>query len=135
LLCTDGFWENVFEVEMELDLAKSRGPSDWLSHMQNRLQERVGISHDNYTAVAILADSASAAWVPVPERGGVTKTPASADDKLPFFLRLMVFLLVPALLLLLIMHLASDNWMHPPREHFWQKQSVSWHHRSHAHDG
>jgi serine/threonine protein phosphatase PrpC len=53
LLCSDGFWENVLEIEMELDFAKSHSPLEWFSFMEGRLRERADAGHDNYTAVAI----------------------------------------------------------------------------------
>jgi PPM family protein phosphatase len=54
LLCTDGFWEYVFEPEMEADLKTAVDPADWLSRMENRLLSRVETNHDNYTALAVL---------------------------------------------------------------------------------
>jgi serine/threonine protein phosphatase PrpC len=57
VLCTDGFWEHVVEVEMELDFAKSRLPSEWLALMEGRLRERVEGRYDNYTALAIQEDT------------------------------------------------------------------------------
>jgi serine/threonine protein phosphatase PrpC len=54
LLCSDGFWENVYEAEMELDYADSNQPEDWLLRMERRLQERVTGSHDNYTAIVAM---------------------------------------------------------------------------------
>lgn len=53
LLCTDGFWENVWEKEMEEDLSKSNTPEKWLNLMQDRLQKRVKSNHDNYSAIAV----------------------------------------------------------------------------------
>lgn len=51
LLCSDGFWEYVYEMEMESDLLKSESAADWLRHMVKRLLLRSGNSGDNYTAV------------------------------------------------------------------------------------
>ena len=51
LLCSDGFWEYVYEIEMEADLLKSASAADWLRHMVKRLLLRSGNSGDNYTAV------------------------------------------------------------------------------------
>ena len=51
LLCTDGFWEYVSEVEMELDLVKSDTPRDWCEFMCRRLLRRVTDNNDNFTAV------------------------------------------------------------------------------------
>jgi PPM family protein phosphatase len=67
LLCTDGFWENISEAEMEVDLAKADSPRDWLAKMETRLLERTTEDSDNYTAVAVFFDSESAAVAPVPE--------------------------------------------------------------------
>ncbi|HEV2381662.1 MAG TPA: protein phosphatase 2C domain-containing protein [Terriglobia bacterium] len=57
LLCTDGFWENVSESEMEIDLAKADSPGDWLGKMETRLMERITADSDNYTATAVFVDS------------------------------------------------------------------------------
>jgi hypothetical protein len=67
LLCTDGFWENVSEGEMEIDLAKAENPRDWLGKMETRLLERITNESDNYTALAVFFDSESAARAPVPK--------------------------------------------------------------------
>jgi PPM family protein phosphatase len=64
LLCTDGFWENVSEAEMEIDLAKADRPRDWLGKMETRLLERTTEDSDNYTAIAIFFDSESAPEAP-----------------------------------------------------------------------
>lgn len=53
LLCTDGFWEYIWETEMELDLAKSSSPGDWLQNMMYRLARRVPQDHDNFSAAAV----------------------------------------------------------------------------------
>lgn len=53
VLCTDGFWENVTEPEMEVDFAKGGGTKEWLACMEGRLLERANENSDNYTAIAI----------------------------------------------------------------------------------
>lgn len=53
LLCTDGFWEYVYEYEMEIDYFKSRTPEEWLRKMETRLLARASKNNDNYTAIAI----------------------------------------------------------------------------------
>ena len=55
LLCTDGFWEYVYETEMEADLAIAASPDEWLELMTKRLVQRVNGKHDNYTAIAVFA--------------------------------------------------------------------------------
>lgn len=53
LLCTDGFWEYVTEVEMAVDLVKSVNPMEWLERMELRLVAKAEAGHDNYTALAV----------------------------------------------------------------------------------
>lgn len=51
LLCTDGFWEYVLELEMEVDLVKSENPKMWLEFLVSRLLARAPADHDNFTAM------------------------------------------------------------------------------------
>jgi len=53
LLASDGFWEYVYETEMEVEFAKSSNPEDWLKRMERRLKERARGDHDNYSAIAV----------------------------------------------------------------------------------
>lgn len=53
LLCTDGFWEYVYEEEMEKLLAETDSPTDWLERMHEILAQRADGENDNNTAVAI----------------------------------------------------------------------------------
>ena len=55
LLCSDGFWEYVYETEMEIDLLKSISPKQWLEYMVNRLLLRVTNNNDNFTALCCFA--------------------------------------------------------------------------------
>ena len=52
LLCSDGFWEYVFETEMELDLIKSASPKEWVEYMVKRLLLRPAPERDNFTVLA-----------------------------------------------------------------------------------
>lgn len=52
LLCSDGFWEYVFETEMELDLIKSESPKEWVEYMVKRLLLRPAAQRDNFTVLA-----------------------------------------------------------------------------------
>ena len=51
LLCTDGFWELIWEREMEIDLLKAFTPQVWLETMIARILPRLNRSSDNFTAV------------------------------------------------------------------------------------
>lgn len=53
LLCSDGFWEYIYETEMEIDLLKSADPKQWIEHMVRRLLLRVTGNNDNFTAVGV----------------------------------------------------------------------------------
>ncbi|MBF0555261.1 MAG: serine/threonine-protein phosphatase [Nitrospirae bacterium] len=55
LLCSDGFWEYINEIEMVVDLVKSASPKDWLEHMQDRILSRAASDNDNYSAIAVWA--------------------------------------------------------------------------------
>ena len=53
LLCTDGFWEYVFEAEMAEDLQQASSAAQWLKAMELRLLARAPERNDNYSAIAI----------------------------------------------------------------------------------
>lgn len=54
LLCTDGFWEYVYESEMEQALQASVNPKDWVHRMEKILKTRVPSDNDNFTAAALI---------------------------------------------------------------------------------
>jgi serine/threonine protein phosphatase PrpC len=53
LLCTDGFWEALDAVAMEVDYAGAEDASEWIERMEARLRRGARPVHDNYTATAI----------------------------------------------------------------------------------
>ena len=53
LLCTDGFWEFVYEKEMQKLLRKAKEPECWLREMEKLLRTRIPEDTDNYTAAAV----------------------------------------------------------------------------------
>ena len=57
LLCTDGFWEYATETMMLIDLAKAATPDQWLQYMGQRIERNAPGDHDNYSAVAVFAES------------------------------------------------------------------------------
>ena len=57
ILCTDGFWEYVFEEEMEAILASSANPQEALDKMETLLLGRISKFNDNYTAIVAMVVS------------------------------------------------------------------------------
>ena len=53
LLCTDGFWEYVYEEEMEAMLQRASSPEQWLKDMETLLRTRTPDENDNFTAAAV----------------------------------------------------------------------------------
>lgn len=53
LLCTDGFWEYVYEEEMESLLHQAADPQQWLNRMEELLRKRAPAENDNFTAAAV----------------------------------------------------------------------------------
>lgn len=54
LMCTDGFWENIEEKDMEKCLKKAKSPQEWLDLMNEIVKTNgQGTNMDNYTAMAV----------------------------------------------------------------------------------
>lgn len=51
LLCSDGFWEYVYEKDMEKILSASGSPKEALVQMEERLVKRADNDNDNYSAL------------------------------------------------------------------------------------
>ncbi len=47
LICTDGFWENIHELQIEKTLKKSKSAEDWLARMTSIVEKN--IKHRKYT--------------------------------------------------------------------------------------
>ena len=60
LLCSDGFWEYVYESEMTRTLQSAVSAEDWIGQMRRILSQRIPSDNDNNTAAAI--------WLQIPER-------------------------------------------------------------------
>lgn len=58
IMCSDGFWEYVYEEEMEQDLATSATAEEALGKMEQRLLARIGKYNDNFSAIVakVVAD-------------------------------------------------------------------------------
>lgn len=53
VLCTDGFWEYVYEDDIEKSFAKTKSPKEWLEKMLESLHENEKENNDNYSAIAV----------------------------------------------------------------------------------
>ena len=54
LICSDGFWGNVYEQEMCDALAQAQAPLEWIEKMLEKRRQRTKDDNDNNTAVAIM---------------------------------------------------------------------------------
>lgn len=54
LLCSDGFWELIWEREMLEALREAADAETWLSRMRALVESRMGRNADNSTAVALI---------------------------------------------------------------------------------
>ena len=52
-VCTDGFWEYVYEDDIEKSFAKTKSPKEWLEKMLESLHENEKENNDNYSAIAV----------------------------------------------------------------------------------
>lgn len=78
LLCSDGFWEYVYETEMEADLLKSESSEVWLKHMLKRHILRAENKGDNYTAICgMIHLDGSETYIPPAAEGKTTEAKTS----------------------------------------------------------
>ncbi len=56
LLCSDGFWEYLSDLEIWADLQKSATPQDWINYLRCRGEMRKSGAIDNNTAVALFVN-------------------------------------------------------------------------------
>lgn len=56
LLCSDGFWEYVYNEEMQADLLKSETPGEWIRLMLLRHIRRTPPGNDNFSAIAVFVE-------------------------------------------------------------------------------
>lgn len=54
LLCTDGWWENIPDEEMEKTLSESKNARDWLERMLEIRNKNADDDSDNFTAAAVM---------------------------------------------------------------------------------
>ena len=56
LLCSDGFWEFVYNEEIQADLLKAETPKQWVQLMLLRHIRRTPPGNDNFSVIAVFAD-------------------------------------------------------------------------------
>ncbi len=106
LVCTDGFWENVHEREMETDLQKSHSSAEWIRLMLKRHLIKARDAGDNYSVICgIFTDKPQAS--PKPERKKRSRLPK-------LLISLGIAAAALAGLILALAYLSSDN--KPPSE-------------------
>lgn len=59
LICTDGFWENIHERQVEKTLKRSKTAQEWLDKMvkiveKNRKQKKYTTKKDDYSAITVM---------------------------------------------------------------------------------
>ncbi len=75
VICSDGFWEYVYETEMEIDLLKSDSARQWAEYMLRRHLKRSRCEGDNFSVICGIIHSEKA-----PEEDSV-KNEAPAERK------------------------------------------------------
>jgi PPM family protein phosphatase len=86
LLCTDGFWEKITEIEMEVDFTKSEASGEWLAWMTDRVMDHVTEDSDNYTAIMVAFNAQLAAHADSllkQSRGAEPRSKAAKESQLP----------------------------------------------------
>lgn len=81
LVCTDGFWEYVYENEMESTLASLDGAHDVLSRLEELLFSRAPEENDNYSAVLLRFDEYTADSAELDAAYDVLTDESTADDE------------------------------------------------------
>ena len=57
LLCSDGFWEFVYNEEIQADLCKSRTPEEWAEQMLLRHIRRTPPGNDNFSLITVFVEA------------------------------------------------------------------------------
>lgn len=56
LLCSDGFWEYVYDEEIHIDLLKSKTPKEWADFMLLRHIRKIKPQNDNYSLITVFVE-------------------------------------------------------------------------------
>lgn len=107
LLCSDGFWEYVTELEMTVDLSMSRKSCDWLQLMEARRQRALQQDNDSFSAVAVFFNSPQA---PSPHKRRIARASLPDDTSMPIANRVSK-ILVWILGILLLLLIGASAWI------------------------
>jgi serine/threonine protein phosphatase PrpC len=107
LLCTDGFWEYVTELEMTVDLSMSKKSGDWLQLMEARLLRAVPRDSDSFSAVAVFFNSPQA---PSLLKTRIARASLPDDTSVPIANRVSK-VLVWTLAILLLSLIGASAWI------------------------
>ena len=105
LICSDGFWDFVYETEMEIDLLKADSAKRWGDYMLRRHLKRSRGEDDNYTIVCGIVHMESDSIPHTSEPFAVTVSDGKEESEaanrrsIPNRRRLPVFIIVGAIVL------------------------------------
>lgn len=103
LICSDGFWDYVYETEMEADLLKSGSADVWLKYMLKRHILRAQNKGDNYTAICGIVhmepgDVAAAVPDPLPPTTAYHENEEETEEQKPFPAKAVIIGVIAGLL-------------------------------------
>ncbi len=105
LICSDGFWDYVYEAEMEADLLKSDCAEVWAKHMLKRHILRAQNKGDNYTVICGMIhldeDDVFEEIPDLPPGEGRTRAPEARGSRRRPFVELVVLAVILVILLVI----------------------------------
>ncbi len=109
IICSDGFWDYVYEEEMEIDFHKSENADEWLRYMLRRHLSRAKNEGDNYTVICGIIHSENVytpVIPPVPRKKSGTAKKSSIS--LPVLIA-AIAAIIAGIVFLAFRYLAPDN--------------------------
>lgn len=97
IVCSDGFWEYVYETEMEIDLLKSGSAGEWAEYMLRRHLKRSRCEGDNFSVICGIIHAQAAAEKTEKENTEKTEAPAERKSLLVPIVVVGVFLIAAVL--------------------------------------
>ena len=112
LICSDGFWDYVYETEMEADLLKSGSADVWLKYMLKRHILRAQNKGDNYTAICGIVhmepgDAAAAVPDPLPPTVAYQEDEEETEEQKPFPAKAVIIGVLAGLLIVAAIIIAA----------------------------